>query len=91
MTEMKDKDQKAGVKEFTLPSGTIVTFKEGKMRDVIAANKIADGDKEKVMLALIARLAKFDGQVKTMEDIEDLPLRDSMELLSAFGEVVGPL
>lgn len=90
---MTDELKKTGgsVKEFTLPSGILVTLKEGKMRDVIAATKNAGDDKEKIMLALIARLATFNGKAMVMEDIENLNLRDSMKLLEVFGEEVGPL
>lgn len=69
-------------KNFTLPSGKVVTFREAKGRDLMRAQVMVGGATEPmaIIYAIVALVAAIDGQSFTYEDVLEMPLRDVMEL-----------
>ncbi len=74
-------------KELTLPSGKIVTFKEGKGQDLLQA-QVKAKTSEEIPYALIAELIEIEGQKPVYEDILDMELSD---VLALQGELTGKL
>ena len=74
---------------FKLPSGVTVVMREGKGRDLLAAQRAAGSDAHQIMYGLIANLCTFDGQKKVLEDVLEMPLADVMVLTGKIGSVAG--
>lgn len=79
--------------KFTLPSGGQVVIRQGKGRDLrlglMAAG--ANADQYKILFALLARLATIDGQMITVESVDEMDLEDVQVLLKEGGAAVAPL
>lgn len=67
------------MKEMTLPSGKIATFKDGKGRDLLNAQRKAKNSDE-ILFALIAEIAEIDGEVVIYEDLLEMNLEDVLAL-----------
>lgn len=66
-------------KNLTLPSGKIVTIKDGIGRDLMQA-QIKAKKSEEIPYALIAELCEIEGQSLVFEDILEMDLRDVLIL-----------
>lgn len=73
-------------REIVLKSGKVAVIQEFKGKHVMEAQRIADGESEKVMFALISLLTTIDGQPVLMEDLEEMPGSDVMTLMKEFGQ-----
>lgn len=69
--------------EVQLPSGAIATLKAGLGRDFVRAQKMADGESALVTWALMAILARIDGQEVNIAALHKMPLRDASALRQA--------
>lgn len=76
--------EKEVVKEFELPSGKKATMTRFKGADVIRAQRMADGDSERITFAMIATCTLIDGQPIVMEDLEEMDGFDVMSLMGEF-------
>jgi hypothetical protein len=79
-----EKTTPEGVKEVTLPSGKVATIFPGKGRHSVAAQKMCGSDTSKFINCLMYQLVEIDGQRQTIEDFEELSLRDYNKLVEAF-------
>ena len=68
-------------KEIKLPSGKAATVKDGKGRDLLAAQRKAK-TQEEVMFALMAELVLLDGQPVIYEDLLEMDLKDVLAILT---------
>lgn len=73
-------------KTITLPSGRIAELKEFKGKHIREAQRIAEGDSERIMFAIIAMLVTIDGKPVVMEDMDDMPGGDVLKLMAEFGD-----
>ncbi len=73
------------MKEIVLPSGRKATIREGKGRDLLNAQRIAQSPEE-IIYALLAELVQIDGIKHVYEDILDMPLTD---VLALQAEIMG--
>lgn len=67
------------MKKITLPSGKIVSLKDGKGIDLLNAQRKAKTSDE-ILFALIAELGEFDGQIIVYEDLLEMELEDVLAL-----------
>ncbi len=72
-------------KDITLPSGKTAKIKEGLGKHLRMAQRKAVSP-EDITFALISELAQIDGQPIVYEDLDDMPLKDVLMLVS---EVAG--
>lgn len=73
--------------ELTLSTGASCKVVALKGRDMVQAQRVADGDQAKVMFALTAIATTIDGKQIVVEDLEDMPLSDAVKIQQAFGEI----
>lgn len=78
-----------GSQIVNLQKGVVCRLRAGKGRDLLAAQRMAGTDPNKVMYGLIAVLGTFNGQQKVLEDILDMPLDDVMTLMGKLNGVTG--
>jgi len=71
--------------ELKLPSGKIAKIRAGKGRDVMAAQRIAGTDPDKLIAALVAIRTEIDGAKMSMEQMLD-ELSD-VDYIMLYGEV----
>jgi hypothetical protein len=74
----------AGVKEFTLPSGTQVSMRRGNGHDIIRASRIVDMQKDgpmSLILAMASVKCTFNGHPLTYEDLLELDDEDCWALI----------
>ncbi len=76
--------EKEIVKEFNLPSGKKASIQKFKGLDVLRAQRMADGDSDKVMFAMIATSVLIDGNPIVMEDLEEMDGFDVVRLMGEF-------
>lgn len=74
-------------KTLTLSDGRSVEILEGKGRHQVEAARMSAGDPGKHTAALMSLLVRIDGKHVPSEDLEDLSLKEYVELQSAFAEV----
>lgn len=73
-------------KEIKLTSGKIAVIQPFKGRHIMQAQRIAGGDQERFLYALIAMLTTIDGQGIVLEDLEAMDGRDVLKLMGEFSE-----
>lgn len=73
------------IQEVKLPSGKIAKIRPGKGRDVVAAQRIAGTEPDKIIGALAAIRSEIDGKKMTLEELLD-DLSD-FDYLVLYGEV----
>lgn len=76
-----------GTREFKISDGRLVIIRAGKGRDSVMAMRVSAGVGEKYVGALMAQLCTVAGKKITMEDMEDLPLRDYTAIQTQFAEI----
>lgn len=85
--EKKTVPEKEIDKQFELPSGKKATIKKGKGKHSMRATKMAGGDPGKIVPCIIQLLVLIDGERVTVEDLEEMDLKDYMSLMSEFSGV----
>jgi hypothetical protein len=71
---------------LTLPkSGKSVTILEGKGRHARLATRMCDGDMSMYMNALMSMLVEIDGKKLSMEEFDDLDIKDYNFLMTEIG------
>lgn len=73
------------MKEITLPSGKKAVIRDGKGKDLLNAQRIAQSPDE-IIYALLAELVMIDGTKHVYEDVLEMPLTDVLVLQ---GEITG--
>lgn len=73
------------MKELMLPSGKKAVIREGKGRDLLNAQRIAQSPDE-IIYALLAELVTIDGTKYVYEDVLEMPLTD---VLALQAEIMG--
>lgn len=74
-------------KEIELPSGKKATIKKGKGRHVMMATKMAEGDPGKIIPCIMHYLVLIDGEKQTLEQLEDLDMKDYFRLQTEFTDI----
>lgn len=74
-------------KEIELPSGKKASIKKGKGKHIINATKMAGGDPGKLIPCVMQVLVLIDGEKVTVEDLEELDLKDYMRLQTEFSDL----
>ncbi len=72
--------------EVKLSNGSTAVIRKGKGSDLFKAQMAANNPAE-VTKYLIAMLTEIDGKPVTIDTLEELPLEDVMNLMTAFGEL----
>lgn len=73
-------------KIVALPSGKTAVITEFKGKHIREATRIADGEADKIIFALISLLTTIDGNPVLMEDLDEMPGKDVMKLTAEFSE-----
>jgi len=73
-----------GVQEIILPSGRKAVISAFKGKHIREATRLADGESDKLVFALIAITTKIDGKPVLLEDMDEMDGRDAMKLTAAF-------
>lgn len=76
-----------GSRSFELSNGKMCVVREGRGKHMKNAQRIAGTDKSAYMGALMSLLVKIDDESVTMEELEELPLRDYMKMMAVFTDV----
>lgn len=84
--ELEVFDPKQGL-EVELTGGRKVFIKYGRHADVSRATMMCDGDVSKLTSYLMMLLITIDGNKITVEDLDDLGVKDSFILTGAFSKV----
>jgi hypothetical protein len=79
-TESKNSE----VQEIILPSGKKAIIGAFKGKHIREATRIADGDSDKMIFALISITTTIDGNKVLIEDLDEMPGTDVMKLQAAF-------
>jgi len=74
-----------GSKTIYLMGGKVAHIKPFKGKHVMQAQRLIDGDSEKMVFALISMLTTIDDQPIVMEDMEEMPGADVFKLMAEFG------
>lgn len=77
----------APVVALKLRCGTVI-IREGTGRDIVKAGKIAGGDPDKVMPALMHLLCTIDGAQLPADDFLDLSMSDFARIQAELNELV---
>jgi len=83
----KEKIEKAAEKVFQLSDGRSCKVIALKGRDMVQAQRVADGDQAKIMFALTAMATTIDEKQIVVEELEDMSLSDALKIQNAFGEI----
>ncbi len=78
------------MKEIVLSDGRKAVIKEGKGRDLFWAFENATTQNE-IIKMLVIRLVEIDGKTLTEDELEDLPISDTINLLNEVGRLTSPL
>ena len=73
-------------KEITLPSGKVASIGEFKGKHIREAQRIADGEQDKFMFALISLTSTIDGMPVVAEDLDEMSGADVLALMGEFSE-----
>lgn len=73
---------------LTLKSGKVAEITPGKGKHVRAAQRLVSGnpDESAYFPALMSQIVTIDGKPITMEDVDELPMGDYMQLMTYFTE-----
>lgn len=71
-------------KEIKLPSGKVAIIGEFKGKHIREAQRIADGQQDKFLFALISITSTIDGQPIVVEDLDEMSGADVMMLMGEF-------
>lgn len=74
-----------GNKTVNLPSGKVAIIAKFLGKHVREAQKIAGGESDKVMFAIIALTTTIDSKPTVMEDLDEMDGMDVMTLYGQFG------
>ncbi|QID32329.1 hypothetical protein [Pampinifervens florentissimum] len=78
------------MKEIVLSDGRKAVIKEGKGRDLFWAFENATTQNE-IIKMLVIRLVEIEGKPITEDELEDLPISDTINLLNEVGRLISPL
>ncbi len=78
------------MKELVLSDGRKAVIKEGKGRDLFWAFENATTQNE-IIKMLVIRLVEIEGKPITEDELEDLPISDTINLLNEVGRLTSPL
>lgn len=78
------KEKKSGITEFTLSDGSVAKCIDAKGKHVMKAQRLMDGDPEKMLPALISVCSTINDRVPTLEELEEMPASDFMTLMGHF-------
>lgn len=78
------------MKELVLSDGRKAVIKEGKGRDLFWAFENATTQNE-IIKMLVIRLVEIEGKPITEDELEDLPISDTINLLNEVGRLISPL
>lgn len=74
-----------GNKTVTLPSGKIAVISSFKGKHIREAQKIANGEADKLLFAIIALSVIIDGKPVLLEELDEMDGMDVMTLYGQFG------
>ncbi len=78
-------------KEIKLPSGAVAIVGEFKGKHVREAQRIAGGESDKFLFALIAITGRIDDKELNMEDLDEMDGADVLTLMNEFsGNFLSP-
>lgn len=72
--------------EVRLSDGRIAKIRKGKGSDLFKAQRLAS-DPTEVTKLLLVFLTTVDGKPLTEEDLDNMPLEDTLALMTAFAEL----
>lgn len=75
----------AQLKTVDLPSGKQAHYVDAKGKHVREAQRLMDGDPDKMMFALISVCTAIDGRRLAIEDLDEMSAGDCMALMGVFG------
>lgn len=78
------------MKEIVLSDSRKAVIKEGKGRDLFWAFENATTQNE-IIKMLVIRLVEIEGKPITEDELEDLPISDTINLLNEVGRLISPL
>lgn len=91
MKETKNETKTEAVQEgFELSDGTKVTFEKATTMLLLKARKMAGKDQFKVPYICISEMARFNGEKRTIEEIQQTDLSDGFMLEDKWNEFVEP-
>jgi len=73
-------------KKIELSDGKFAIVGEFKGKHILAAQRVAGEDKDKMLFALIASCVKIDDKPVMMEDLDEMPGADVLKLMGEFSE-----
>lgn len=75
----------SNITEFTLSNGDVAKCAVAKGKHVMKAQRLMDGDAEKMLPALISVCTSINDKMITMEELEEMEAKDFMTLMGHFG------
>ena len=79
-------ETKTELKTITLSDGRIATIGDFKGKHLLAAQRAAGGEQEKVPFGMIAACVTIDGAKIVIEDLEEMDGRDVFKLIGELNE-----
>jgi hypothetical protein len=80
-------NKETGGYDYETKRGHKLHIREGKTKDLMQAQKEAEGNASRVPLILVSLLCTLDGKRMVVEAWEELPLQVGSDVLTAFSEV----
>lgn len=77
--------QKTENTEIILSDGRVAICINAKGKHVMKAQRLMDGDPEKMLPALIATCTSINDRIVTIEELAEMPASDFMALMGHFG------
>jgi len=71
-------------KTEVLPSGAVAEYLPFKGKNVMAAQRLANGDQSLVLPALMSSATLYNGQPFVMEDVSEMDGRDVLHLMAYY-------
>lgn len=87
MESQESKSQGNNDLTFDLPSGRKCIIKKGKGKNITEAMKTAGKEGERFLFAMICQLTTVDGNPIVIEDLEEMELKDAMDIQTKFSEI----
>jgi hypothetical protein len=78
------KEKPSNITEFKLSTGSIAKCVTAKGKHVMKAQRLMDGDAEKMLPALISVCTSIDDKMVTIEELEEMEAGDFMTLMGHF-------